>query len=335
MSVDSTLFKSKHIAMKVHFAGKQTHFFHIVTESPWPLCGSLLAFSFFVGCLLEWNNFIWFPVLDWADRELPLWWASFGGLILVSYSWWKDVVVESTYLGYHTSKVVNGLRLGMILFIVSEVMFFFSFFWAFFHASLSPSIVLGSVWPPIGINVLSPLHLPLLNTVILLSSGVAVTISHFAICCLTNKWIFVRVPEYWMFKAKAIWARAIPNWHEVEQTVISDDEVEIVEISELALIVTIILAFEFTCCQMYEYNEALFYINDGIFGSTFYLATGFHGLHVLIGTIFLCVCLGRMFNQHFLVSHHLGFEMAIWYWHFVDVVWLVLYVFIYCWSGGF
>lgn len=123
-----------------------------------------------------------------------------------------------------------------------------------------------------------------------------------------------------MFKAKTTWARAIPNWHEVDQSVLSQEDVEVVEVSELALLATIILAAEFTCCQIYEYYDALFYINDGIFGSTFYVATGFHGLHVLIGTIFLIICLGRMDLQQFLVNHHLGFEMAIWYWHFVDVV---------------
>lgn len=127
-------FKSKHIAMKVHFAGVQTHFFHIVTESPWPLCGSIAALSLTLGAIMEWNDFEWF----W---NIPLWHIGMVILYFTTLQWWQDVILESTTLGYHTSKVVNGLRLGMILFIVSEIMFFFSFFWAFFHASLSPSIV--------------------------------------------------------------------------------------------------------------------------------------------------------------------------------------------------
>jgi cytochrome c oxidase subunit 3 len=327
--MSSAFYFEKMVAMKIHFAGKQTHNFHIVTESPWPLFGAAAAFCITVGSVQKFHAFD----LAIAGVSLLEW-----GLCLVcfvAFLWWRDVVREATFLGYHTKKVVRGLRFGMILFIVSEVMFFFSFFWAFFHASLSPSVVLGSVWPPIGINVLNPLHLPLLNTFILLSSGLAVTISHFCICCLSPKWQTGVVHAFRNNKWPLHWDTRFPHEFGDDRELISDDDVEVTNIGQFTLLVTILLAFEFTCCQAYEYYDALFYINDGIFGSTFYVATGFHGLHVIIGTIFLVVCLFRFFKEHLLVKHHVGFEMAIWYWHFVDVVWLVLYVFIYCWSAGF
>jgi heme/copper-type cytochrome/quinol oxidase subunit 3 len=275
-------------------------------------------------------------------------------VLLVMFVWWKDVIVEATYLGYHTNKVVRGLKIGMILFIASEIMFFFSFFWAFFHASLSPSIVGGSVWPPLGIVVLNPLKLPLLNTIILLSSGVSVTWAHYSLCQSKNfspyvesssvdhvlfydvyDSILVENAYHMIFSCNILKGDTL--WNNKEHQLVFSrlvyDQSSID--TQLALLVTLILAIEFTGCQAYEYYEALFYINDGVYGSTFYVATGFHGLHVMIGTIFLGVALGRLFKEHFTFNHHVGFELAIWYWHFVDVVWLVLYVFIYCWSGGY
>lgn len=321
-------YMEKMIAMKYHFAGRQTHNFHIVTESPWPLFGAVAALCITIGAVQKMHGF----KFEFFGISLLQW-----GLVLVcvvAFLWWRDVVRESTYLGYHTTKVVSGLRLGMILFIVSEVMFFFSFFWAFFHASLSPSIVLGSIWPPVGINVLNPLHLPLLNTFILLSSGLAVTISHFCICNLNPVWRCDIGYHFWKKNWPLVWDTTFPEEYGEGNDIVSSQDTDLMAVCYLSLLVTIGLAFEFTCCQAYEYYDALFYINDGVFGSTFYVATGFHGLHVIIGSIFLVVCLFRLCKEHFLVKHHIGFEMAIWYWHFVDVVWLVLYVFIYCWSGG-
>jgi cytochrome c oxidase subunit 3 len=188
--------------------------------------------------------------------------------------------------------VQQGLRSGMILFIVSEIMFFVAFFWAFFHSSLAPTVELGAIWPPKGIEVMNPFEIPLLNTVILLSSGAAVTWSHHAI--LASK------------RQDAI----------------------------LGLVFTIILAVVFTGLQGLEYVEAPFTISDGVYGSTFFLATGFHGFHVFVGTVFLFVCLIRLYKFHFTRTHHFGFEAAAWYWHFVDVVWLFLYVTIYWWGGA-
>ena len=190
------------------------------------------------------------------------------------------------------ANVQNGLRYGMILFIVSEIMFFAAFFWAFFHSSLAPTVEIGAIWPPKGIEVLNPWDIPFLNTVILLSSGASVTWAHHAILAGNRK-------------------QAITG-----------------------LFLTVLLATIFTGFQAYEYLEAPFTISDGIYGSTFYMATGFHGFHVIIGTLFLSVCLIRLIKHHFTPGHHFGFEAAAWYWHFVDVVWLFLFVCIYYWGGA-
>jgi cytochrome c oxidase subunit 3 len=152
---------------------------------------------------------------------------------------------------------------------------------------LAPAVELGSVWPPVGIQPFNPLEVPLLNTVILLSSGVRVTWAHHSLIAGNHGSAFA------------------------------------------GLTITIGLGFYFTCLQAFEYFEASFRIADGVFGSTFFVATGFHGLHVIVGSLFLLVCAIRIKKGHFRASHHFGFEAAAWYWHFVDVVWLFLYVTIY------
>lgn len=215
----------------------------------------------------------------------------FSMICYAMYVWWRDIIREATFQGHHTRTVQLGLRYGMILFIVSEIMFFFAFFWAFFHSSLAPTIEIGAIWPPKGIDVLNPWDIPFLNTVILLTSGASVTWAHHAI--LAGQ------------RAQAI----------------------------VSLQVTVLLAMFFTALQVMEYIEAPFTISDGIYGSTFYMATGFHGFHVFVGTVFLTVCLVRVMKNHFTMQHHFGFEAAAWYWHFVDVVWLFLFVAIYWWGG--
>ena len=207
------------------------------------------------------------------------------------YIWWRDIIREATFEGQHTAPVQDGLRMGMLLFIASEVMFFFAFFWAFFDASIKPSPVLGGVWPPDGLETLSPWGVPLLNTVVLLSSGATVTWAHHAIVAGARR--------------SAI----------------------------IGLVLTIGLAAFFTALQAFEYINAPFGISDGIYGSTFFLATGFHGIHVFVGTVFLTVCLVRLTLNHFTREHHFGFEAAAWYWHFVDVVWLFLFVTVYWWGS--
>jgi len=213
-----------------------------------------------------------------------------GGLVLivlVIVQWWGDVISESGLIGFHTNVVQSGLRYGMKLFIVSEVLFFLRFFWAFFHASLSPNVELGGVWPPTGVTPFNKFGVPLLNTAVLLGSGVSVTWSH----------------------------------HAVQESNHSGG------IS--GLFITIILGVYFTILQGMEYLEAPFRIADRRYGRTFFLATGFHGAHVIIGTTFLIICFGRLYTASITSGHHFGFVAAIWYWHFVDVVWLFLYFSIY------
>nr|YP_009255526.1 cytochrome c oxidase subunit III [Grimothea gregaria]AND82240.1 cytochrome oxidase subunit 3 [Grimothea gregaria] len=256
------------------------HTFHLVDMSPWPLTGSISAMMITTGLVKWFHHF---------NMDLLL--LSFVAAILTMIQWWRDITREGTYQGLHTNTVMTGLRWGMILFIVSEVLFFFSFFWAFFHSSLSPAVELGLAWPPKGVSAFNPFQIPLLNTIILLSSGATVTWAHHAIMESNH-------------------SQAIQS-----------------------LTITVILGLYFTSLQAYEYVEASFTIADSVFGATFFVATGFHGLHVIIGTSFLFVCLYRLYVCHFSSEHHFGFEAAAWYWHFVDVVWLFLYIFIYWWGG--
>jgi len=260
----------------------QRHPFHLVDASPWPFFAGVSALALTTGFVMYMHCF-----------KNGFYTFSFGfvSLLFTFFVWWRDVVREGTYQGHHTKKVQTSLRYGMILFILSEIMFFFAFSWAFFAASLSPTQEIGGVWPPPGIDVLSAWEIPLLNTAILLLSGATCTWAHHAIICGDRKNLL------------------------------------------LSLSLTIFLGAIFTVLQAVEYYEANFTIADGIYGSSFFLATGFHGFHVLVGSTFLFVCLLRAMNHHFTREHHFGFESAAWYWHFVDVVWLFLYVSIYWWGG--
>lgn len=258
----------------------QTHAYHIVNPSPWPLTGAISALLLTSGLV------IWFHYNSTTLLSLGL-----LGNILTIYQWWRDIIREGTYQGHHTPIVQKGLRYGIILFIISEVFFFAGFFWAFYHSSLVPTHDLGGCWPPTGITPLNPLEVPLLNTSVLLASGVSITWAHHSLI--------------------------EGNRNHINQ----------------ALLITILLGLYFTILQASEYFETSFSISDGIYGSTFFIATGFHGLHVIIGSTFLIVCLLRQLKFHFTSKHHFGFEAAAWYWHFVDVVWLFLYVSIYWWGS--
>jgi len=246
--------------------------YHLVTVSPWPFLVSQTLFSFAVGFVAYMHGY-----------NNTLYIISLLLTAAISYLWWKDVVRESTYQGNHTIAVVSGIQLGVILFIVSELMLFISFFWALLHSSLSPSIELASTWPPIGITAIDKFSVPLLNTILLLSSGAAVTWYH----------------------------------HSIVQG-----------IRQLtALRITILLAIVFTLLQALEYKTNSFNITDSVYSTTFYSLTGLHGLHVIIGTLFLIVALFRM--SHISQNHHIGFLAASWYWHFVDIIWIVVYIIVY------
>jgi cytochrome c oxidase subunit 3 len=260
----------------------QKHPYHMVSPSPWPILTSTSLFNLTITGALSMHIF--------KDSGILF----FLSLFLVVYSmslWFRDVIVEGTYLGHHTLAVQKGINIGVALFIVSEVLFFVAIFWAFFHSGISPDIEIGSQWPPLGIQAINPFELPLLNTILLLSSGVSVTYAH--------------------------------------HSLIEGNR----SATLYSLSYTIILATIFTAFQGIEYTVSSFTISDGIFGSCFYFGTGFHGLHVIIGTIFLSVGLWRVLAYHSTDNHHLGLESGILYWHFVDVVWLFLYVFIYYWGS--
>jgi cytochrome c oxidase subunit 3 len=275
------------------------HDYHLVNPSPWPLVGSLAALVMALGGVVYLKGLF--------GLEKGVWWLFALGLLGVLYTmvgWWMDVVREANH-GDHTPVVSIGLRYGMILFIASEVMFFVAWFWVFFemalfHGHRTVSAIdevrqAWQTWPPKGVETVSPWHLPLVNTLTLLLSGTTVTWAHHALQQGDRKG------------------------------------------AKIGLLLTVILGVLFTTIQAYEYHhivtEHLFFSpeasNAGLYGSSFFMATGFHGFHVLIGTIFLAICLLRLIGGGFTPQKHFGFEAAAWYWHFVDVVWLFLFAFIY------
>ena len=256
--------------------------FHLVEQSPWPLVTSFTLLTTTTSAVAYFQGFAF-------GGELLL-----LGLLLTAAAmtlWFKDIVIEATYLGDHTSQVQSGLSLGFILFVISEVMAFFSVFWSFFHSSLAPTIEIGGTWPPVGIEALDPFAIPLLNTILLLSSGAFITWGHHALINGNRSGAIV------------------------------------------GTFITIILAIVFTALQGVEYHEAPFSFADSIFGTTFFASTGLHGLHVIVGTIFILIGFVRIINYHLTDSHHNGLEAAILYWHFVDVVWIFLFISIYYWGS--
>jgi len=284
---------------------KPHHDYHLVNPSPWPAWGASSAFLTAVGGILWMHHSAAYAPIIFGLGVL--------GIAYTMFHWWRDVIYEAEVEHDHTRVVQISHRYGMILFIASEVMFFVAWFWAFFNSSLFPSdavqatrdAVFGcgagtqmgacavpGTWPPKGIEAFDPWHLPLLNTLILLTSGTTVTWAHHALLENNRKGL--------------IWG----------------------------LVCTIALGLTFTCVQAYEYAHAAFHYSGNIYGATFFMATGFHGAHVIIGVIFLFVCLVRALIGQFTPRHHVGFQFAAWYWHFVDVVWLFLFACIYVWGGG-
>ena len=258
----------------------QSHPYHLVDPSPWPFVGAVAAFVTAYGAVTYFH-----------DRADP--WGLIAGLVLVLVTmagWWRDVLREGRAHA-HTEVVRHGLRVGMGLFIASEVMFFAAFFWAFFNASLgvNPSV---TQWPPPGITPMHTWTIPFVNTLILLSSGAAVH-----------------------------WAQ-----HGLE----ADRREQL----KRGLALAVALGAIFLSLQIYEYGEATFGFKEGVYPSVFYMATGFHGFHVFVGVCFLAVCLVRALRGGFTARQHVGFQAAAWYWHFVDVVWLFLFVWVYWWGNS-
>jgi cytochrome c oxidase subunit 3 len=295
--------------------GAVKHDYHLVNPSPWPFVGSMAAMIMMIGAVVWMKGLV--PVTPETGALVAallgkghpwLFLAGLAGVIYTMAGWWIEVVKEAN-AGDHTPVVSLHLRYGMIMFIASEVMFFVAWFWIFFemvlfqeHRTLTPAVgnfegvaEAWKQWPPKGIELVPAFQLPLINTLTLLLSGTTVTWAHHALQQGDRKG------------------------------------------AKLALILTVVLGVLFTCIQVYEYqhilHEKLFFseeaVNSGLYGSSFFMATGFHGFHVLIGTIFLAVCLIRLYNGAFTPKQHFGFEAAAWYWHFVDVVWLFLFAFIY------
>nr|ALO76387.1 cytochrome c oxidase subunit 3 [Rhagophthalminae sp. GENSP01] len=258
----------------------KNHSMHLVEISPWP---------YLMGMSLMTMMTMMISTFHLYDSSMMT--ISMINMALISFQWWRDITRESTLQGLHTNKVYKNLRLGMMLFIVSEILFFVSFFWSFFHSSLSSSIELGMIWPPKNILTFNPTQIPLMNSMILISSGISVTWAHHSL--MENNY---------------------------KQTI-------------QGLIITILLGLYFSILQLYEYTESKFSMSDSIYGSTFFLTTGFHGIHVIIGTSFISTCLFMQMKNYFSSMHHFGFEAATWYWHFVDVVWLFLYMSIYWWGS--
>nr|YP_010025538.1 cytochrome c oxidase subunit III [Reticulitermes ovatilabrum]QOQ35837.1 cytochrome c oxidase subunit 3 [Reticulitermes ovatilabrum] len=260
---------------------QENHSFHMVNKSPWPLTGAIGAMVTLMG-LIKWFH-------QYNNSLLAV-----GTVItlLTMIQWWRDVTREGTYQGLHTKTVTSGLRWGMILFIISEVLFFASFFWAFFHSSLSPTIELGSAWPPTGIKPFNPMQIPLLNTAILLASGVTVTFA-----TTQFSWKFIQISHTSLFLYNPF--------------------------SNLL----------YCCTSMAIHGSTIHNSGFSMWVNLFQGPQGFHGLHVIIGTTFFTTCLLRQTTLHFSSNHHFGFEAAAWYWHFVDVVWLFLYISIYWWGS--
>ncbi|NNE56767.1 MAG: cytochrome c oxidase subunit 3 [Hellea sp.] len=298
------------------------HDYHLVEPSPWPFLSGLAAMVWGTGMVIFFTGlvsrnpdkpnamteFFFARGLDTIQGKD----VSNGGWIIlligcffaavVMFGWWRDVARESE-AGDHTPVVDIGLRYGMIMFIMQEAMFFVGWFWMFFELGLWHKVrekweiaqaECYGEWPVCEIETIDPFHIPLMNTLVLLLSGTTVTWAHHALIKGDRK--------------GAKWG----------------------------LFLTVVLGIFFTYLQGVEYMEAFahrdgesFWLSTNVYGSAFFLATGFHGLHVLIGTIFLAVCYLRLVRGGFTPQKHFGLEAAAWYWHFVDVVWLFLFVFVY------
>ncbi|TBW34971.1 cytochrome c oxidase subunit 3 [Siculibacillus lacustris] len=279
----------------------KTHAYHIVDPSPWPLTASIGAFVLAFGaiCLFRWRLG---EHLDLAGIDFANPWLFLAGLVLVLYTmgaWWSDVIGEA-HAGHHTPVVSLHLRYGMILFIASEVMFFVAWFWAWFDAAFYPADLKQYMRTEVTGGVWPP-------------HGIETF----------DPWHlpFLNTLILLLSGTTVTWAH---------HALIEGDRKALRQ----GLGLTVALGLMFTTLQAYEYSHAHFGFAGSIYGAAFFMATGFHGFHVIVGTIFLAICLIRANAGHFTPKQHFGFEAASWYWHFVDVVWLFLFVCIYVFGRG-
>jgi len=279
-------------------ASTKNHDYHILPPDVWPIIGATSALFFFGGTVM------WMHDNPYGKFLFLL---GLLGILTTMFSWWGNVIREG-HQGDHTPVVQLHLRYGMILFIASEVMFFVAWFWAFFASALFPApieVVEGAVeriTDPALIATVA--QWPPKGIEVLDPFGFPLLNTFILLCSGTT----------------VTWAH---------HALIHGDR----EGLKKGLWCTILLGLLFTSIQAYEYIHAPFAFKGNIYGATFFMATGFHGAHVIIGTIFLTVCLARAYKGEFTPKHHFGFEAAAWYWHFVDVVWLFLFVSIYVWGG--
>nr|YP_272045.1 cytochrome c oxidase subunit III [Placopecten magellanicus]AAZ06458.1 cytochrome oxidase subunit III [Placopecten magellanicus] len=253
--------------------------FHRVEPSPWPfllawgLGLTAISFAHFLH-----GDSIWYVV------------ASLGGSVLCVYWWFVDIVTEATFLGKHTKRVQRGIRMGFCFFLVSESMFFVSFFWAFFHSALAPSVDIGCYWPPM-MATMKCWGIPMINTSLLLGT---------------------------------IWPCGV-----------AQKGMKAAELGDVlkGLGLTMVLGVCFVGLQVWEYYTATFTMADSVYGSCFFALTGLHGLHVVGGLIFIFVAWNRARLGHFSSARHLNLTFAIWYWHFVDMIWVFVYAIVYIWTG--
>lgn len=253
----------------------KTHYLFRLVERPWPFILMVNSFNLVISFFFffKFNMFFFFLL------ELIF-------IFVSSYYWWVNYSLEFNLEGKSSLNLEKGVKISIILFISSEVFFFFSFFWSYFHFFFSPVLELGLSWPSVDIQFFDFLRVPIINTFLLLRSGVTITIRHF----------YINIGK----KNFKIW-----------------------------LILTIFLGLLFSIFQLLEYKNSFFCIGDGRFGCSFFILTGFHGIHVLIGAVFLFSTFIRSYYTTNSVQRFLMFELASWYWHFVDVVWIFLYFFLY------
>ena len=298
------------------------HDYHLVDPSPWPIVASAAAFVAAVGLI------IWMRSIGGGEGLFGLhgpttFFLGLGGLAAVAFLWWRDVIREA-HGGYHTPVVQLHLRYGMILFIASEVMFFLAWFWAYFDVALFP----GGV-SQLPVTLADGTRASSDTEVIGLVERNALTGGHWppkpseAFKGTFDPWGLPLVNTIILLLSgtTVTWAH---------HSLLQNDRRGLV----WGLLCTIVLGMLFTTCQAYEYGHAAFDYSGHIYGATFFMATGFHGAHVIVGTLFLSVCLLRAIAGHFSPQQHFGLEAAAWYWHFVDVVWLFLFSCIYVWGAG-